>query len=687
MKSKKTENTNIVESISYPFVNEEDLLIEVQQHYTDWTDDNEIRKTREGGWDDVENAYDGKLPADWPFISRTTDPRIRTTLLEKNARLTNQRLRGKVSPREGTDIVKARINSALVDYQWDAANDGGSMQTKIANCDLDSRKKQSKFAYVYWREVKNGDKLVFCGNEFRPWNTEECGMDPNCDHIRNARWFQHLEWMTVNDIEANKSLFPGYSELMERIKNGKTYSQNRRDNKYVVKSRQNKSLEDRMGTDKSFPVVPVVTEYRKDKFIIFCPDYNVMLAKFNNTYDHGKIPVTQLRYYKNDGDNLGESEVESVIPLWKAIQAVMCSIMDEAMLKMRPPLKGVEGSFRPETIVYGPEAIWLMDNPNAVTEVESRGDSLRYFQTIYPSLVSAFNTAMGDMSQGISNVDSTKSDKTATEIRQITKQQNSRDQKNQQELAEFIKDTVMMWVANNKQFLFKDPKKQEYILKIIGAENFEYFKRIGMDEMILTPEATQMIGNIQSTLNEEGQSPTPGDLQSMIDAAKVPKHPMITGEDESGNPQFKSKMSVSEDGESAELYVEPEDLEGYFDYIPDMKSMEMSNSEQMAFARMQAIQMLTNPNVLQLLQMQGYQPALRDLMVANFEDTGLNDASRFFTQAQPPTAPVPGVAPQGANPTGGTIPAQQAGGMGNMPQAPTQPSIDQQMAGTNSLQV
>ena len=673
-----------VETVDYPYKDKEQQLTEVQKHYQWWKEDNEQRKTREGGWDDVLDAYYGRLPEDWPFISRTTDPRIRTTLLEKNARLTNRRLRGKVSPRENSDVVKARINSSLIDYQWDAANDGGSMQSKISYCDLDSRLHGSKFAYVWWRQVKENDKLRFCGNELKPWDIHDCGMDPNCDHIRNAKWFQHREWMSVFDIEENKNILPGANELLKRIKSDENYTQQRRDSKFTVKTKTYNGLEDRMGTDSAFPVTPVVTEFRVDKWIIFSPDYNVMLAEFDNPYDHGKIPVAQLRYYKSDGDNVGESEVESVIPLWKAIQAVVCSIMDEAMLKMRPALKVVEGSVRMETLVRAPDALWLMDNPNAVTEVESRGDSLRYFQTIYPALVSAFNTAMGDMSQGISNIDSTKSDKTATEIRQITKQQNSRDQKNQQELAEFIKDIVMMWVVNNRQFLFKDPKQHEYVLKILGQENFEYFKRIGMDEMVMTQEGSELVGDISNKLASEGVNQSPGDLQNMVDAAKVPKYPVIEGEDEEGNIKYKPKMSVSEDGESAELYVEPEDLDGYFDYVPDMKSMETSNSEQLAMARMQAIQMITNPNILQLLQLDGWKPKLKDLLVANQEDTGLTDASRFFEKIQQGAPGLPG---QGFSPTGGVLPTESAGGMGNIPEMPSQSSIEQQMAGSNQLSV
>lgn len=668
----------------YPYSDKEQLLVEVMEHYGWWRDDNEIRKTRPNGLNDVTNAYYGKLPEDWPFISRTTDPRIRTSLLEKNARLTNKPMRGKVVPREGGDVVSARLNNAVINFQWDAANNGGSMSTKIGISDIDSRMYGSKFVYIPWKVVFNGERLCFEGNEVEPLNIMDCGMDPNCDHIRSAKWFQHRSWELLSDMEENADLYPGLAELKLRVSKKKNaMPQSRRDSKYLSQVKQIRGLEDRMGTDSAFPVIEKVVEYRKDKWIIFAPGYNVILAVIDNPFDHGLIPIEQLRYYPTDGDNLGESEVESVLPLWKAIQAVLCAFLDEVIIKMRPPLKVVEGAVRTETIVYNPEAMWLMDNINAVSEVESRGDSVQYFQNIYPALISAFNVAMGELSQGTSNIDPMSADKTATEIRQVAKQQNIRDQKNQLELSEFIKGIVHMWMSNNKQFLFKDPDKHEHVLKIVGSENFEYFKRLGMDEMVLTEEAANYVQEIVQSFGESGTQLTDGDLNTMIEAAKVPKYPVIENPDEkdSSKLRYKTKMKLSETGDQAELSILPYDMEGHYDFIPDMQSMEASASEQLMMARSQAIAQITNPNLLQLLQLEGQRPKIKDLLIADLEDKGLKDAERFFEPAQPPIDP----AQAGFNPTGGTLPNSQALGMGNVPQAPTQPAIDQQMAGSNQV--
>lgn len=677
----------------YPYSDKESVLVEVQDHYQQWNDDNEQRRTREGGWDDVTESYWGKLPEDWPFISRTNDPRIRTSLIEKNARLTKNRLRGKVLPREGGDILKARINNALIEYQWDTANHGGTMQQKISDCDMSARLYGSKFSYVWWRTSYKGDKLVFDGNEMTPISKDDCGMDKNCDHVRSAKWFQHRIWMLLQDIEANKEMYPGYEELKRQIdinKNKRTVNQQRRDSKYSNKVREIVGIEDKMGQDSAFPVVEIVVEYRNDKWITFSPAYNTLLSISDNPYEHGRIPVSQLRYYPVEGDNLGESEVEAVLSLWRAIQAIICSYMDEVILKMRPPLKVVEGAARIETIVYQPEAMWLVDNPNAITEMQSNGEAVRYFQATYPVLVSAFNTAMGDLSQGVSNLDGTQAEKSATEVRQLSKQQNTRDQKNQQELSEFIKDIVSMWIANNKQFLFRNPDKKEHILRIIGDENFSYFQRSGLDEMIIPDGAEQELAGIIQTMTEDGQGVSDAELQAMIDAVKIPKYPVIENPEERDDSKLKvkSKMRVNELGDAAELSLVPEDLDGSYDYIPDMKSMEASANDQLMFARNTAFQTLVNPNVIALLAQQGYQPLIKDVLVTNFEDMGINDANKYFEQIQQTQQPgQPGaVPPEGAAGMPGAGPNITAFGVEKLPQANSPAAVAQQMARPSGVQ-
>lgn len=663
-------------------MSKEDDIKEVTSHYQAWTDDVEIRLTRKYGWNDITDSYYGKLPDDWPFTSKTTDPRIRTAILEKNARLLNGKLKGRLVPRETGDIISARINNALLDYQWDGASEGGSMQVKLSICDMDTRLYQSKFGLVKWKvEYDDEGEIKFEGNEFTPLDIRDCGMDYSASHVKDAKWFQHRSWEFIEDLEKQtdfngkplfKNLGPIKSAMLEKNNDAGTTPTIRRDD-YTSRVREIKGLEDRVGTDLAFPVIEVVTEYRKDKWITFCPDYNEIIRTIDNPYNHGKIPIAQLRYYPIQDDPLGESEVESVIPLWRAIQATLCAEMDEVILKMNPPLKILTGAVQLETIEYSPRAQWLMSRLDAVTEMQSNGEAVRYFESTYAALTAAFNTAMGMMSQGTSGVDPFNPQKTATEVRASVRQQNVRDEKNKLDLAEFIKDIMMFWLSNNKQFIFSDPSKKEYLLRIIGQENFSYFKQAGLDESVVSPEVAKNIADIL----EQNPNISPTDLDAMIEAGKMPKYPVVENPEEKNpeNLRIKPKMKINATGDIADISVVPDDLDGNYDYIADVRSMSVGAEEELMQGRQNALMTLTgNPIVLQLLQGEGYRPKIKELLSQSFEDLGLKDSDRFFEKLPQQQAPVPGMPPQQGQPQPGQIPGQPpvSGTMPNaaMPQSP-----------------
>lgn len=671
---------------------EDKELIEVMDHYQAWTADMDQRRTRKNGWDQITDAYYGKLPSDWPFASKTVDPRIRTSLLEKNARLLNSKLRGRLTPRKGGTVLGANLNNALIDFQWDTANDGGSMQTKLSIADMDTRLYGSKFGLVTWRYVEDEDgNVLFDGNEFKPLDIRDCGIDFAATHIRDAKWFQHRQWVFIEDLEKESDIsgVPAFKNIgkikammLENQKKGvKTPKSSKRENKYISRIKQLKGLEDRLGKDMAFPVLEIVTEYREDKWITFAPEYNEKLRVIDNPYDHHKIPVAQLRYYPLQDDPFGESEVEAVIPLWKAIQATVCGYLDEVMLKQRPPLKILEGEARMETIVYAPEAQWLMNRADAVTEMQSNGEAIRYFQTTYSALVSAFTTAMGDLSQGTSGVDPFTPDKTATEVRATMSQQNARDQKNQSDLAEFIKDIVSMWQANNKQFLFSREDKQQYLLRIVGEDQFAYFKKAGLDGMEITDEGMKVIRDI---VEQRGGEVSDTEMQALIDAAKQPKYPVALNPEEKDPEKLKivPKMEMSKTGDRADIRLVPEDLEGSYDYIADVKSMAVGASEELSRARSIAMTRFLDPNVVNMLQLEGFKPKLKELLSTDLEMTGLKDADRFFEKID-----------NGQNPNnqinqtpGGTEPNLQVGGLSAIPQANTGGGSPQQVARPSGLQ-
>jgi hypothetical protein len=648
----------------------EESLTQVISHYDQWTQDRDIRMNRKNGYNDVTAAYWGKLPNNWPYNTKVVDPRIRTSILEKNSRLLNSKLRGKLVPREGGDILSAKINNAKLDFDWDTANHGGTMLYKWGMMDQDTRLYASKFALVYWRTEYVDGVLTFEGNEMKPLDIRNCGIDPTCDGIRDAKWFQWQRWEKVEDlIASNKDgyqKYPQLKKLLTAINNGENASQDRRDSEYQSKTLTLKGLEDRTGDDKSFPVVEIVTEYRNDKCITFSPKHSIIIGEEANKYKHKKIPVVQLKYYPLNDDPLGESEVEPVLPLWKAINAVLCSHLDGLDLRQKPPIGIMENGGRMETYVYGPEAKWIVNGPNSVFPLNLGQGTENSFQTDYSALVSAFNAAMGDVSQGISSVDPFNPQKTATEVKQSAKQQNVRDQANQTRLAEALEDMMSMWLSNNQQFMFSDPTKQEYLLKILGDEQYAFFKEAGLDQMEVPVEVDAAIAE---AITQSGGNLSDQDIMDMREAGKIPKYPvmMTKGKGKNKETMVKPKMSIGDNGGEADISVTPEDVQGTFNYVADVSSMASGASEEMRMSQDRVLETILKPVVQQMLMQQGVKIKIKDLLINNFENNGSKDASRYFETIEQPVGPNV----QGPGPTNGLPPSDPTGGMAGAP--PTLP--------------
>jgi len=648
--------------------NQTDILSEVQIHYADWTEDRDIRMTRDNGWNDSLDAFFGRLPDNFPYDSRVVDPRLRTTIIEKKARLTNSKLRGRTVPREGTDIIKARIQNALLDYQWDNANDGGSMNYKWGNMDQDTRLFASCFGLTKWKyEEDDEEKVLFNGNEFDWLDVRDVGLTHG-DNVRNAKWVQVSEWLTMDELE-NENAVPGkpkYKNLNELRDAVENTTQDRRDSNYQSRIKSLKGLTDRLGDDDAFPVLEIVTEYRADRWVKFSPRHNVLIQDIDNPYKHHKIPMVQLKYFPLSDDPWGEAEVESVLPLWRAIQYTLNGYLDTMNIHMKPPLKVVGGQVRMETIEYAPDAVWIVDRLDSVQEHSGSGEPLKYFQTTYSSLVSAFNTAMGDSSQGVGGVDPFNPEKTATEINKTQDQQNVRDQDNQSSLSDAIKDMMMMWISNNQQFLFANEGMHEYVMKIVGEKEFGFFKRSGLDEELLDHEAAQTIAD---TIGQADGDISDAMLQEMMNAGSFPKYPIIENPEEKDPDKIlvKPKMRLDDTGTEADLSLVPEDLDGVVDYIPDVKSMSTGANDEMRKAREAAAEMLfNNPTVLQLLQQEGKKPNATEILKEIFEENGSRDPERFFSNIETPdggAAEANGTQPPMAQPglPGALAPAPQPG--------------------------
>jgi hypothetical protein len=613
--------------------NETALLSELMYHYQFSSNDVDRRKLRKNGWDDILRAYFGKLPASWPYLSQVTDPVIRTALIEKTSRMFAGKLRGTVVPREGNDAMSAKIMNALLDFQWDYAKDGGTMLEKIILMDIQTRLYGASFGLCYWDVKPDKEGKTFETNEFKVLDNRDTFVDYQSTSIENANWVQVREWVTYQQLKdsVNADGTPMYNNLdvMEALLNEqKLPAPQRRNTRYTSIIKLIRNLEDRVGQDRYYPTIEICTEYRRDRWITFAPRLGLIIRDIPNPYKNNEIPIVMLRYYPVGDDVYGESEVEAVLPLYRAINSVLCGFLDQINLAMRPPVKianNAEG-IRLDTIVYGPNALWLTGSSTAnVMEHQSANQPIASFQTSYTAMKQALNSALGEGSQPLAPIGPFAQDKTATEITMQYRQTQSRDNYNQIHLEEFLKSLMMKWISNNQQFLFSDPTKQTEIIRIVGKQMIDELSDMGMADSEIPSEVVNETANL---IDQSGGQLTPEELKVLHQTTMTPTNPVMV------NGEVKPKLELDETKAFANLHITPDDLRGLFDYVPDVKSMALGVNEQAIRGRNQAFNMLLNPGIEQRVQAEGQDIKIVELLKQILEDNGVRNTDKLFADMQ-----------------------------------------------------
>jgi hypothetical protein len=618
---------------------EEQVFTKVKRHSEKGFDETEKRTTGRGrigsiSFDEADELFRSWIDENnWPYDAILFDPRIFTFIFEKTSRLISGKPRGRLIPREGADVLAAKINNSLLEYQWDMATHGGPMLSKWSLMDINARKYGASFAICKWRyELDTKGKVVFDGPEMQVLNNRDIAHDLTATSIESCNWFQVRQYVTfqeleqVNDYARAKPIYKNLDKLRDAIGRETTEGGggDGRGQNWQSRNRSISHLEtDPVGKDDVFKTVEIITEYRRDRWITFAPRHGVILRDIENPYQNYEIPITMLRYYMIDDDLYGMSEIEPIKGTQKAINAILSQYVDEINQKLYSPI-AIGPGVRQHTLEWGKGARWIMNNPlSDFRLVESKSNAAQYFQTTYSVLVSSMQNALGESSLGTSNVQPFQTDKTATEVKALQVQRNARDNYNQIFLAEAIKRQMMLWHSMNQLLLFSDPKKQTYIIRIVGDDAMDFFIQKGLGATTIPDEAFSLMKE-QGTISEA--------------AFRVPQYPVNMGTE--SEPDIQSKLQLEDNGKSGQLIIQPEDLKGTFDFSVDVETMAVNADEEKRNSRQLAVQLLaTNPNVLMLLNQEQYKPKFKELFVSWLQDMGFIDAEKYFEKG---TVQLPG---------------------------------------------
>lgn len=596
------------------------------QHYTMAKSDLDHRIS---DWNTKDELFRSHInEADWPYSAQVFDPRTFTAIFEKSARLLANKPRGKMIPREGGDVLGAKINNQLLAFQWDEAErvDGTPMLAKWAMMDMNARKYGASFAVAKWRFEERGEgkkkHVWFDGPTLNPWNNRDVLHNPSYSYIKN--WIQLREYVVLdelkraNDAAREAPIYKNLHILRESVGKKEKGGGDTRSVNWASRNLSIKGLEDFLGRDPVYKTVEVITEYRPDRWITFAPKHGVILRDIPNPYDHGRIPVTMLKYYPIDEDIYGLSEIEPVEKIQKAINALVCQYLDSINMNLYPIVKVRTAAVQMHTLEFGPGKKWLMNDPQTdVLPYQQSDAGIAEFTSTYRFLVGAMQEALGETSAAMSQMVPGGTEKTATEIKETSLQRNVRDNFNQLFLSEALKDQMMLWHLMDKQFLFNDPNETSKVIRIVGRDAIRFFEERDLTGMAVPQE---MMEHLETEDNVEG-------MNAQIENSLEPISPVET---EGG---LVPKVKVDESGEVAELFIEPEDLSGNYDYIPEIRSMQVPDANTVQVLQ-QMIMEAKDPAAIQARMMDGQRLKLADLEKEFFELLGMKDAERFYEKAE-----------------------------------------------------
>lgn len=633
---------------------------EVFRHYTLAKEDLDARLK---DFDKVDELFRSHIEENnWPYQSLMFDPITFTAIFEKTSRLFANKPRGRLVPREGGDALGAKISNEVLSFQWDDNErvDAMPMLAKWAQMDMNARKYGASFALCKWHyecKTRKGKKEVFFdGPNFKPLVNRDCLPNPAYSSVKN--WFQYRDYLTiqeletVNDAAQTKPVYKNLDILMDKIRKEKKGGDLRSTN-YLSKNLSVKNKTDFMGRDEVFKTIEVVTEYRADRWITFAPRYGVIIRDIESPYDHGQIPIVMLKYYPVDDDIYGLSEIEPIEKLQKGANALLSQYIDAVNVSTYPIIKVKSTGVQMHTLEFKNGAKWLMNDPiNDVVPFSQLPAGIAEFPITYRILRSAANEGLGESSEGVSNASPGQGDKTATEVVDSASQRNARDNFNQIFLAEALKKQMLFWQKMNQQFFFTDKKDKAKVIRIVGKEAIRYFEQYGLSGKSVSDEAFDML----SSPEFEGMNINPESLAT--DSFPV----------DLGDGTMAPKFQLQPGGDVGELLVEPGDLSGSYDFIPDIESMALPNEAEILGIKKQMLEMALNPATSQLLAVDGYKFKFKELFEDFAEQTGVKDADKYFEKLPEQGGmnagidPTGGIAAQGVSAGIGVDPAQGMGG-------------------------
>jgi hypothetical protein len=329
---------------------------------------------------------------EWPFATALFIPIIFSTIESYLPRLTAQRPRIKVEPRNDEDAQAASIHRQLLDYQWDLTG----MPVTLVEFTKDVLIYGTGFLKVGWAKTEAEMTFIGAGGEkienkkvityndpvIDNISIDDIFPDPTASTIEAAAFICHRLWMSwwqldaLADLDNSPYKKAAVTELKAKIDLEVTtldnqLSQEKDDGKLAILESQRARL-DR---------IEVVEYWEDNRWIVYARHPKILLVNEENPYWHKKKPFIRAvdNILSNEFYGIGEAEIlESICIEMNAMHNLRLEQAKRlvfAMLKIRRG-RGIIA----EDAVWSPSGAIFVDEPDDITPMvqpELKGSSYR----------------------------------------------------------------------------------------------------------------------------------------------------------------------------------------------------------------------------------------------------------------------------------------------------------------------
>lgn len=631
------------------------------------------------GYDTMDKLYNTYLdPAKWPYSVKLATPRGFTAVYNKTTRMIGGRFTGRVEGQEMGDDLGAKI--ATEHFKWSVnrfnQHSTKSIEEYLSLFDTNARLYGGGFMRVYWKTEykrrynpktkKYEPKKVYDGWWIETLNNRDVMLQPGRETIGQSDYviirryasLEQLEKIVEDGVEFNE-------KAMDELRDAKTGMGRETNYESPIKIMKGLDYED----DR----FEICTTYYRDKWVTWCPKQGttgrrsaLILREIENPYIHQEIPIVPLTYIPSQEDIIGMSELQPVAALLKILSAIQSQFIEYVNQRvLYPPTLADATETRIDTFKYRPKAIWLVNNPDKVKEMQSGTSPLANFSETYKMIVTEFLEAMGETGQGISQADLLGGDKTATEVKDRAFLRGSRDNFNKLLLTTALR-RVMYLVFE----MLRDPKftDKNTVVKVVGKEALEYFDKQGLAQWGLNDEGYDLVAettqelmkdnNFKNALGDRDPFQETYDIllgAGVLDQFGEPAQPVVTAK------EVVSKLIPGDDDNTGYLYVDPEeDYIGEYNFIPDVEALGMPDVTSEYQSRAQWYAMVKESEKDGTLAREGYTFKHKELLSKLGELAKVKEAEQYFAQEDDYEALQAGAGQQGAGPGGQAVPPEQA---------------------------